>query len=142
MPNIKMNPPQVYMCSPSWTLLPPPSPYHPSGSSQCTSPKHPFHSFVRLWTSQKLNYCKINQVSSFFGQSGTIDAKRQTQMTSMKLYFWRGSTGEWHVGLQELFIMNWNLKSYPGKSAFICLISSLHSFIHCIHIICHIYMIV
>ena len=23
-----MNPPQVYMCSPSWTLLPPPSPYH------------------------------------------------------------------------------------------------------------------
>ena len=23
---IKMNPPQVYMCSPSWTLLPPPSP--------------------------------------------------------------------------------------------------------------------
>ena len=25
-----MNPPQVYMCSPSRTLLPPPSPYHPS----------------------------------------------------------------------------------------------------------------
>ena len=41
LPNIKMNPPQVYMCSPSWTLLPPRSPYHPSGSSQCTSPKHP-----------------------------------------------------------------------------------------------------
>ena len=39
--NIKMNPPQVYMCSPSWTFLPLPSPYHPSGSSQCTSPKHP-----------------------------------------------------------------------------------------------------
>ena len=36
-----MNPSQVYMCSPSWTLLPPPSPYHPSESSQCTSPKHP-----------------------------------------------------------------------------------------------------
>ena len=35
-----MNLPQVYMCSPSWTLLPPPSPYHPSGSFQCTSPKH------------------------------------------------------------------------------------------------------
>ena len=41
LPNIKMSPPQVYMCSPSWTLLAPPSPYHPSGSSQCTSPKHP-----------------------------------------------------------------------------------------------------
>ena len=36
-----MNPPQIYMCSPSWPLLPPPSPFHPSGSSQCTSPKHP-----------------------------------------------------------------------------------------------------
>ena len=36
-----LNPPQVYLCSPSWTLLPPPSPYHPSGLSQCTSPKHP-----------------------------------------------------------------------------------------------------
>ena len=36
-----MNPPRVYPCSPSWTLLLPPSPYPPSGSSQCTSPKHP-----------------------------------------------------------------------------------------------------
>ena len=41
LPYIEMNPPQAYMCSLSWTLLPPPSPYHPSGSSQCTSPKHP-----------------------------------------------------------------------------------------------------
>ena len=36
-----MHPPRVYTCSPSWTPLPPPFPYHPSGSSQCTSPKHP-----------------------------------------------------------------------------------------------------
>ena len=41
LPNIEINPPQVYPCSPSWTLLPPPSPYPPSGLSQCTSPKHP-----------------------------------------------------------------------------------------------------
>ena len=41
LPYINMNPPQVYTCSPSWTPLPPLSPYHPSGSSQCTSPKHP-----------------------------------------------------------------------------------------------------
>ena len=41
LPNIEMNPPQVYLCSPFWTLLPPPSPYHPSGLSQWTSPKHP-----------------------------------------------------------------------------------------------------
>ena len=36
-----MNLPQIYTCSPSWTLLPPPSPHHPSGSSQCTNPRHP-----------------------------------------------------------------------------------------------------
>ena len=38
---INMNPPWVYTCFPSWIPLPPLSPYHPSGSSQCTSPKHP-----------------------------------------------------------------------------------------------------
>ena len=41
LPYINMHPPRVYTCSPSWTPLPPPSPYHPSGSSQCTSPKFP-----------------------------------------------------------------------------------------------------
>ena len=41
LPYINMNLPRVYMCSPSWTPLPPPSPYHPFGLSQCTSPEHP-----------------------------------------------------------------------------------------------------
>ena len=36
-----MNQPWVYLCSPSRTPLPPPSPSHPSGSSPCTSPEHP-----------------------------------------------------------------------------------------------------
>ena len=31
----------MYICCPSWTRLPPSSPSHPSGSSQCTSPEHP-----------------------------------------------------------------------------------------------------
>ena len=41
LPYINMHPPRLYTCSPSWSPLPPPSPYHPSGSSQCTSPKLP-----------------------------------------------------------------------------------------------------
>ena len=41
LPFLHMNLPQVYMCSPSCTPLLLPSPYHPSGSSQCTSHKHP-----------------------------------------------------------------------------------------------------
>ena len=46
LPNIKMNPPQVYMCSPSWTLLPPPSPFFTYGftgsSLLCVG-------FLKLW---------------------------------------------------------------------------------------------
>ena len=41
LPYIDMNPPRVYMSSHSWTPLPSPTPYHLSGSSPCTSPKHP-----------------------------------------------------------------------------------------------------
>ena len=41
LPYIDVNLPQVYMNSQSWTPLTPLSPYHLSGSSQCTSPKHP-----------------------------------------------------------------------------------------------------
>jgi len=41
LPYINMNPPWVYTCSQSWTPFPPPSPYHPSGSSQCTRSEHP-----------------------------------------------------------------------------------------------------
>ena len=41
LPYINMNPPWEYMCSQSWTPLSPPSPYHLSGSSQCTSLRHP-----------------------------------------------------------------------------------------------------
>ena len=41
LPYIHMSQPWVSMCSPSWTPLPPPSPPHPSGSSQRTSPEHP-----------------------------------------------------------------------------------------------------
>ena len=41
LPYIDMNPPQVYMSSQTSTPLPPPTLYHLSGSSLCTSPKHP-----------------------------------------------------------------------------------------------------
>ena len=41
LPYLNLNQPQLYMCSPSSTRLPPLSPNYPSGSSQCTSPKHP-----------------------------------------------------------------------------------------------------
>ena len=41
LPYIDLNPPWVYMSSQSWIPLPPLTPYHLSGSSPCTTPKHP-----------------------------------------------------------------------------------------------------
>ena len=46
-----MNRPWVYVCPPSWTPLPPPSPSHPSGLSQCTSPEHPVSCIKPGWWS-------------------------------------------------------------------------------------------
>ena len=49
LPYIDMNQPWIYMCSPSRSPLPPPSPSHPSGSSQCTSPEHLSHASSLGW---------------------------------------------------------------------------------------------
>ena len=46
-----MNPPQVYMCSPSWTLLPPPCSYHPSGLSQSMGFGCLLHAWNLYWAS-------------------------------------------------------------------------------------------
>ena len=46
-----MNQPWIYMYSPSRSPLLPPSPSHPSGSSQCTSPKHLSHGSNLGWQS-------------------------------------------------------------------------------------------
>ena len=60
-----MNPPQIYMCSPSWTLLPPPSPYHPSG----LSPTSRFLSFP-FW--QKLSRLSVFWSPYPIYASGTV----------------------------------------------------------------------
>ena len=49
LPCTDMNQPWVYMCSPSRSPLPPPSPSHPSGSPQCTSPEHLSHASSLGW---------------------------------------------------------------------------------------------
>ena len=46
-----MNQPWIYMCSLSWTPLPPPSPSHPSGSSRCTSHEYLSHASNLGWRS-------------------------------------------------------------------------------------------
>ena len=51
LPYIDMNQPWIYMCSPFPSPLLPPSPSLPSGSSQCTSPKHLSHASNLSWWS-------------------------------------------------------------------------------------------
>ena len=51
LPYIDMNQPWIYMCSPSWSPIPPPSPSHPSGCFQCTSPEHPSNASNLDWWS-------------------------------------------------------------------------------------------
>ena len=46
-----MNQPWMCTCPPFWTPLPPPSPFHPSGSSQCTGPEHPVYALNLEWRS-------------------------------------------------------------------------------------------
>ena len=75
LPYINMNPPQVYTCSPSWTPLPAPSPYHPSGSSQCTSPKHPV-SCIEPGLAIRFIY-DIIHVSMPFSQIFNLGKKRE-----------------------------------------------------------------
>ena len=87
-----------HTCSPSWTLLPPPSPYHPSGSSQCTSPKHPVSCTVVLEKTLEspLDCKEIQPVHSegdqpwvFFGRN---DAKAETPV------LWPPHAKSWPIG--------------------------------------------
>ena len=56
-----MNQPWVYMCPPSRTPLPPPSPSHPSGMSQCTSFECPV-SCIRLGLVIYFTYGNIHEL--------------------------------------------------------------------------------
>ena len=99
LPNIKMNPPQVYMCSPSWTLLPPPCPYHPSGSSQCTSPKHPV-SCIEPGQLSSFTFIKM-----FFSSSSPSSIM---VVSSIYLWFWYFSWQSWFQPvLSPIWYLTW-----------------------------------
>ena len=63
---IDTNQPWIYMCSPSWSPLPLPTPSHPSGSSQCTSPEHLSHASNLGWSSVSPLIVYVLQCYSFW----------------------------------------------------------------------------
>ena len=101
LPYINMNPPWVYIWSQSWTLLPSPSPYHPSGSSQCTSPKLPV-SCIEPGLAIRFLY-GIVHVSMPFSQIILPSLSHRVQKTVLELMLLNCGIGEdsWEsLGLQ------------------------------------------
>ena len=112
LPYLNMNPPQVYMCSPSWTPLPPLSLYHPSGSSQCTSPKHPVS-------------CIEPGLAIHFLYDIICETAKETQM--YRTVFWTlrerervDNLGEWHWNMYFYFIPAFRAYKSPLVKSWSC----------------------
>ena len=107
LPYINMNPPRVYMCSPSWTPLPPSSPAHPSGSSQCTSPKHPV-SCIEPGLEIRFIYDNIH-ISTPFSQiippSPSPTGSKRLFYTSMSLLLSRIQGYHYHLSKFHIYVL-------------------------------------
>ena len=132
-----MNLPRVYTCSPSWTPLPHPSPYHPSGPSQCTSPKHPV-SCIKPGLMIPFIY-DIIHVSMPFSQiippspSPTESKRLSYTSVSLLLFCIQG----YHLGYNPLlfyFFCYSNCSSFDIESSFSWLLFPFD--INCHHSVC------
>ena len=130
LPYIDMNPPQVYVSSQSWTPLPPLSPYHLSGSSQCTSPKHPV-SCIKLRLAIHFLHDRIH-VSMPFSQiippSPSPTESKILFYTSVSLLLSRLQGYRYHLSKFHIYTLVYWCFSFWITS--LCIISS--SFIHLI----------
>ena len=97
-----MNLPRVYTCSPSWIPLPPPSPSHPSGSSQCTSPKHPVSCIEPGLAIHFLYY--IIHVSMPFSQIIHPSLSHRVQKSFVNKMHWSLQTPSWTTEEKTLHI--------------------------------------
>ena len=116
LPYINMNPPRVYTCSPSWTLLPPPSPYHPSGSSQYTSPKHPV-SCIEPGLAIRFLY-DIIHVSMPFSQiippSSSPTESKRLFYTSVSLLLSRIQGYRYHLSKFHIYALAYCIGVFPS----------------------------
>ena len=84
---IEMKQPWVYMCSPSWSPLPPPSPPAPSRSSQCTRSERLSHASPLAFNfSQFTHLFPLSQLFASGGQS--IGASASASVLPMNIQDW------------------------------------------------------
>ena len=84
LPNTKMNLPQVYMSSPSWTLLPPPSPYQIFNSIWLIKP-----TFQYLYLVYINNFCcTFQNIERVYAQQRANKVKWYLINKRVELIFW------------------------------------------------------
>ena len=112
LPYINMNPPWVYTCSQSWTPLSPPSPYHLSVSSQCTSPKHPV-SCIKPRLAIRFLY-DIIHISMPFSQiippSSFPTESKRLFYTSVSLLLSCIQGYRYHLSKFHIYVLKWKWK--------------------------------
>ena len=110
--------------------LPPPSPSHPSGSFQCTSPEHPV-SFIKPGLVIRFTYDKL-QVSMPFSQiippSPSPTESKRLFYTSVSLLLSRKQGYHYHISKFHIYVLEYWCFSFWLTS--LCIIGS--SFTHLI----------
>ena len=107
LPYIDMNQPCGYMCPPVPKPLPHPSPSHPSGSSQCTSPEHPV-SCIEPGLAICFTYDNIH-VSMLFSQiippSPSPTGSKRLFYTSVSLLLSRIQGYHYHLSKFHIYVL-------------------------------------
>ena len=110
-----MNQPWIYMCSPSRSPLPPPSPSRPSGSSQCTRPEHFSHASNLGWCNShfliaRFLLCPNPQLKG----SLSVTGKGNPSSLSDTLYLQKLCVSQWFSG-KDSACNPGNIGSIPGE---------------------------
>ena len=100
--------PRLYMCSPSWTPLPSPSPSHPSGSSQCTSPEHPPCIMYRTWTGDLFHIWQYTCFNAILPNHTTLTLSHRVQRlfyTSVSLLLSHIQGYHYHLSKFHIYVL-------------------------------------
>ena len=118
--------------SQSWIPLPPPTPYHLSGSSPCTSPKHPV-SYIEPGLAIRFTYDNIH-ISMTFSQiipsSPSPTESKSPFYTSVSLLLSHIQGHHCHLSKSHIYVLVYCIGVFSFWLTSLCIIGS--SFIHLI----------